>query len=164
MYCHACGIALTQPTKYCNRCGVQLVPTEAGLKHQAALEKRLDEYLDGVFWVSVFGLAFIVGGVVLLKKVGFSDLVILIYAVLSSTVFLINLVLNLWNSVSLLRSAKERNLALKEAQSMPQSAPETAELNRARPEMFLTPAGSVTENTTRSFDQKLQGLNRSGSE
>ncbi len=28
MYCHACGIALTQPTtKYCNRCGVQLVST-----------------------------------------------------------------------------------------------------------------------------------------
>ena len=157
MYCHACGIALTQPTKYCNRCGVQLLPTESGLKAQAALEKRLDSYLDGVFWVSVFGLAFIVGGAVLLRKVGFSDVVVLIYAVLSSTVFLINLALNLWNSVRLLRSAKERNVLLKQA------AAETAELNPARPEAFLTPAHSVTENTTRSFEP-IPGVKRSGSE
>lgn len=159
MYCHACGIALTQPTtKYCNRCGVQLAPTEDTLKHQVALEKRLDNYLDGVFWVSVFGLGFIVGGSVLLRKVGFSDLVILIYASFSSTVFLINLVLNLWNSVSLLRSAKHRNAAIQQ-----QSTPETAELNPARPEMFLTPAHSVTENTTRSFEH-VPGVKRSGSE
>jgi hypothetical protein len=156
MYCHACGIALTQPTKYCNRCGAQLVPTDTDLKHQAALEKRLDSHLDSVFWVSVFGLGFIVGGSILLKKVGFSDLVILVYAVLSSTVFLINLGLNLWNSVRLLRRSKERDLRM-------QAGPETAELNPARPEMFLTPAHSVTENTTRSFEH-AQGLKRSGSE
>ena len=156
MYCHACGIALAQPTKYCNRCGVQLLPTEDGLKAQAALEKRLDSYLDGVFWITVFGLAFIVGGSVLLKKVGFSDIVILTYAVLSSTVFLINFVLNLWNSVRLLRVGKERKVSIQHA------GPETAELNPARPEMFLTPAGSVTENTTRSF-QPVQGFNHSDS-
>ncbi len=156
MYCHACGIALAQLTKYCNRCGVQLLPTEDGLKAQAALEKRLDSYLDGVFWITVFGLAFIVGGSVLLKKVGFSDIVILTYAVLSSTVFLINFVLNLWNSVRLLRVGKERKVSIQQA------GPETAELNPARPEMFLTPAGSVTENTTRSF-QPVQGFNHSDS-
>jgi len=156
MYCHACGIALAQLTKYCNRCGVQLLPTEDGLKAQAALEKRLDSYLDGVFWITVFGLAFIVGGSVLLKKVGFSDIVILTYAVLSSTVFLINFVLNLWNSMRLLRVGKERKVSIQQA------GPETAELNPARPEMFLTPAGSVTENTTRSF-QPVQGFNHSDS-
>lgn len=156
MYCHACGIALIQPTKYCNRCGAELITSGAALKHQAALEKRLDSYLDGVFWVSVFGLAFIVGGAILLKKVGFSDLVILTYAVLSSIIFLINLGLNLWSSVSLLRRAKERNASI-------QAAPETAELNPARPEIFLTPANSVTENTTRSFEP-LPRINQSGSE
>jgi hypothetical protein len=156
MYCHACGVALTQPTKYCNRCGAELITSSSALKHQAALEKRLDGYLDGVFWVSVFGLAFIVGGAILLKKVGFSDLVILIYAVLSSVIFLINLALNLWSSVSLLRRAKERNASI-------QTAPETAELNPARPEIFLTPAHSVTENTTRSFEP-MERVNRSGSE
>jgi hypothetical protein len=156
MYCHACGIALAQPTKYCNRCGAEQITSGAALKHQAALEKRLDGYLDGVFWVSVFGLAFIVGGAILLKKVGFSDLVIIIYAVLSSIIFLINLALNLYSSMTLLRQAKERNKSV-------QTAPETAELNPARPEMFLTPAHSVTENTTRSFEP-VQKVTRSGSE
>lgn len=156
MYCHACGIALAQQTKYCNRCGAELITSGAALKHQAALEKRLDGYLDGVFWVSVFGLGIIVGGAILLKKVGFSDQVILIYTVFSSIIFLINLALNLYSSVTLLRRAKERNQLI-------QTAPETAELNPARPDMFLTPAHSVTENTTRSFEP-VQRVNRSGSE
>lgn len=156
MYCHACGIALAQQTKYCNRCGAELITSSAALKHQAALEKRLDGYLDGVFWVSVFGLGIIVGGSILLKKVGFSDIVILTYAVLSSIIFLINLGLNLYSSVSLLRRAKDRNQSI-------QTAPETAELNPGRPDVFLTPAHSVTENTTRSFEP-VQRVNRSGSE
>lgn len=49
MYCHACGIALTQPTKYCNRCGVQLAPTDVARKEKSVTEKRLDDYLDGLF-------------------------------------------------------------------------------------------------------------------
>ncbi len=155
MYCHACGIALTQPTtKYCNRCGVQLVTT--GTAGTDKTEKRLDEYLDGLFWVTVFGLAFIVGGAILLKKVQFSDVVILVYAVLSSTVFLINFGLNLWNAVSLMHASSERRRAMQQGQA-------TSELNPAKPEMFLTPANSVTENTTRSFEP-VQGINRSGSE
>ena len=156
MYCHACGVALTQPTKYCNRCGAELITSGGALKHQAAFEKRLEGSLDSVFWVSVFGLAIIVGGSILLKKVGFGDLVILVYAVLSSIIFLINLGLNLWSSVSLLRGAKERNASI-------QQTPETAELNAARPEAFITPAHSVTENTTRSFEP-VGRINRFGSE
>ncbi|HEU4770504.1 MAG TPA: hypothetical protein VFS77_24280 [Pyrinomonadaceae bacterium] len=157
MYCHACGIVLTQPTKYCNRCGVQLAPTDVARKEKSGIEKRLDDYLDGLFWISVFGMAFILGGAVLLRKVQFSDLVILVYAVLSSTVFLINFGLNLWGALGLMRSAKEAKRIKQQANV------ETAELNPARPEMFLTPA-SVTENTTRSFDQVRPNINRSGSE
>lgn len=154
MYCHACGTALTQPTtKYCNRCGVQLVPT----RKEKTGEKRQDEYLEGLFWITVFGLGFIVGGAVLLKKVAFSDLVILIYAVISSTLFLINFGLNLWGAVRLMRSPKETKLPV-------QPGPETAELNPGRPEVFLTPAHSVTENTTRSFEPVPGGVKRSGSE
>ena len=130
----------------------------ASLRHttRPSADPRLDGYLDGVFWVSVIGLAIIVGGAIVLKQVGFGDLVILIYTVLSSIIFLINLALNLWSSVSLLRRAKERNASI-------QQTPETAELNPARPEAFLTPAHSVTENTTRSFEP-VPRVNRSGSE
>ncbi len=149
MYCHACGIALSQPTKYCNRCGAQLAPTGVARKEKTATEKRLDEYLDGLFWISVFGLAFILGGMVLLKKVGFTELVILTYVVLSSTIFLINFGLSLWGSLNLMRTAKEDKLALEPGHT------QTADLNPGRPDAFLTPA-SVTENTTRSFEHKLQ--------
>lgn len=155
MYCHACGIALTQPTKYCNRCGAQLVPTRTTRKDKPA-EKRQDDYLEGLFWITVFGLGFIVGGSVALKAVGFSSLVILVYAVLSSTAFLINFVLGLWGALRIMHGMKEGRVEL-------QPSPETAELNPARPEMFLTPAHSVTENTTRSFEP-VPGVNRSGSE
>jgi hypothetical protein len=134
---------------------VQLAPTAVARSEKTVTEKRMDDYLDGLFWISVFGLAFIVGGAVLLKKVQFSDIVILVYAALSSTVFLINFGLNLWGALGLMRSAKE---AKRIAQQV-----ETAELNPARPEMFLTPA-SITENTTRSFDAVPQNINRSGSE
>lgn len=157
MYCHACGIALTQPTKYCNRCGAQLAPTGLARKEKTATEKRLDEYLDGLFWISVFGLAFILGGMVLLKKVGFSELVILTYVVLSSTIFLINFGLGLWGTLRLMRSSKESKLTMQPGHV------EASELNPARPEQFLTPA-SVTENTTRSFEHGMQGVSRSGSE
>jgi len=157
MYCHACGNALTQPTKYCNRCGANLAPTEVVRKEKTVTEKRMDDYFDGLFWISVFGLAFIVGGAVLLKKVHFSDVVILVYAVLSTTVFLVNFGLNLWGALTLMRSAKEAKFAMQPGNV------ETAELNPARPEMFLTPA-SITENTTRSFDHVPQRVNQSGSE
>ena len=157
MYCHACGSALTQPTKYCNRCGTQLVPTRKARKEKTPTEKRLDEYLEGLFWVTVFGLGFVVGGAIALKAVGFSGLVMLIYAVFSSTAFLINFGLSLWGAVGAMRNAnEERRLRI-------QPGPETAELNRASPEMFLTPADSVTEHTTRSFEQ-VPGLKQPGSE
>src|SRR5688500_8583058 len=134
MYCQNCGSALVHKTKYCNRCGTQVAPTTGTSLEKTVAEKRLDEYLDGLFWISVFGLAFIIGGAVLLKKVVFSDLVILIYVVLSSTVFLINFGLSLWGSLSLMRSSKEGKLTM-------QPGHETRELGPASGE----PVMSITE-------------------
>ena len=143
MYCQNCGSALTHGTKYCNRCGTQLVVAgEKGVERQ---EKRLDEYLDGLFWVTVFGLGFIVGGAVVLKKVDFSNLVILVYVTLSSTLFLINFGLNLWNAMRLMRNAKEAKLTM-------QPGHETRELEPPKMEPVMMPMTSVTENTTRSFE------------
>jgi hypothetical protein len=50
--------------KYGARCGAQTNMMEIG---QA--EKRFDEYLEGLFWVTVFGLGIILGGAILLTKV-----------------------------------------------------------------------------------------------
>ena len=140
MYCQNCGSALNPQTKFCNRCGTHLVPAGETRLEKTAAEKRLDEYLDGLFWITVFGLAFILGGAVLLKKVNFSDVVLLIYVVLSSSVFLINFGFSLWGARSIMRSSKHGKLTM-------QPGHDTRELPPAR----IDPI-SVTENTTRSFE------------
>ena len=143
MYCQNCGSGLNPQTKYCNRCGTSLVPAGEVRMEKTAAEKRLDEYLDGLFWISVFGLAFILGGAILLKKVNFHDGIILAYIVLSSTVFLINFGFSLWGAVSMMRSSKGK-LTM-------QPGHDTRELT-PKMEPVMMPAGSVTENTTRSFE------------
>jgi hypothetical protein len=144
MYCQACGIALTHQMRYCNRCGVQLVPTsdEAAVKTES--EKRLDNYLDGLFWITVFGLAFIFGGMILLKRFNFSQALIIAYLALSSTAFLINFGLNLWRVVRISRQS-EKPKAL-------HSPATTSGLPPADTANAIAPVPSVTENTTRSFE------------
>jgi hypothetical protein len=140
MYCQNCGSALNPQTKYCNRCGTNLAPVEEKRPEKTASEKRLDEYLDGLFWISVFGLAFIAGGAVLLKQVNFHDGIILAYIVLSTTIFLINFGFSLWGALSIMRNSKAGKLTM-------QPGHETSELPPQRVEPI-----SVTENTTRTLD------------
>jgi hypothetical protein len=63
MYRPSCGSALSRQMKYCTRCGAQTNMMEIG---QA--EKRFDEYLEGLFWTTVFGLGVILGGAIVLTK------------------------------------------------------------------------------------------------
>jgi hypothetical protein len=147
MYCQNCGSGLNPQTKYCNRCGTSLVPAGEVRMEKTAAEKRLDEYLDGLFWISVFGLAFVVGGAVLLKKVGFHDGIILAYILLSTTVFLINFGISLWGAVSMMRS-KQGKLTM-------QPGHDTRELTPPKIEPVMMPAGSVIENTTRSLPDPI---------
>lgn len=160
MYCQTCGSVLAHNTKYCNRCGSQLMPSlgnatlgNATLSNAAVgntsldktpAEKRLDEYLDGLFWISVFGLAFIIGGTVLLTKVGVRDLIVLGYAILSSVVFLINFGFSLWGALSIMRNSKDGKLTMRPGHDTRELGPPI--------ESMPIPATSVTEHTTRSFE------------
>jgi hypothetical protein len=141
MYCHVCGIALTQQTKYCNRCGAQLIAQDQTGEVKPS-EKRLDEYLDGLFWITVFGVGLIFGGLVVMKKVGLHDLFILAYLLVSSTAFLINFGINFREYLRLTRISREPK-AIGER--------DTAQLE-ASPRPALEPVPSVTEHTTRSFE------------
>lgn len=145
MYCQACGNAIAHKTKYCNRCGAQLVPTGEVSPDKTPAEKRLDEYLDGLFWISVFGLGFIIGGTLVLSKSGVRDLIVLGYAILSTIVFLINFGFSLWGAISIMRSSKDSKLTM-------QPGHETRELGPPKIEPLPIPVPSVTENTTRSFE------------
>ena len=152
MYCQTCGNALTHQTKYCNRCGTQLVPTNVSLDKTPA-EKRLDEYLDGLFWISIFGLAFIIGGTFLLQKANVRDLLVLGYFVLSTTIFLINFGFSLWGALSIMRSSKDGKLTM-------QPGHDTRELGPPKEDFLAIPPTSVTENTTRSFEPRRSGHSR----
>lgn len=145
MYCQTCGSVLAHKTNYCNRCGTQLVPTGDKTPDKTPAEKRLDEYLDGLFWISVFGLSFIIGGTLVLSKSGVRDLIVLGYAILSTVVFLINFGFSLWGALSLMRSSKDGKLTM-------QPGHETRELGPPKIEPLPIPISSVTENTTRSFE------------
>ncbi len=145
MYCHACGIALTHQTRYCNRCGVQLIAQDQTDELKRS-EKRFDEYLDGLFWITVFGIGLILGGMVLMKKVGLSDLFIVAYLVLSSAAFLVNFGINLRGALSMGKMSRHLK---------PITERQTNQLDAAAPRASLEPAPSVTENTTRSFEPVL---------
>lgn len=153
MYCQICGSALTHKTKYCNRCGTQLIPTGETKLEKTPEEKRLDEYLDGLFWISVFGLGFVAGGTALLTKFGVRDLIVMGYFILSTTIFVINFGFSLWGTLSIMRSSKDGKLTMRPGH-------ETRELSPPKIEAFPLPATSVTENTTRSLESLEQNRAR----
>ena len=152
MYCQSCGNALQQKMKYCNRCGVLLITT--GSVAKKSKEKRLDNYLDGLFWITIFGLAFIFGGLIVLKRAQFADWILVTYITVSSTFFLINFGVNLWGTLRLMKGAKEMADTV---------ASPTAVLDSAPPVNALGPAParvSITENTTRSFEPTVRTESR----
>ncbi len=146
MYCPSCGTALARQMKYCNLCGAQL-PSAKDKTATEASEKRLDDYLEGLFWITVFGLGFILGGMVLIKEaLHLSDRILVAYLVISSMAFLVNFGLSLWQVVRMTRSSKEEDVAAKAKQLG------TNKLGLAEERKPLAAAGSVTEETTRSFE------------
>jgi hypothetical protein len=147
MYCQTCGMALSQQMRYCNRCGAQLVAPAEAAAAKTAREKRFDEYLDGLFWITVFGLGFVFGGTVILKKLALNNWLILGYMVLSSVAFLINFGLSLWRVAAIHREGK-LDPSIIPAQKTAELAVPT-EAPALRP---AAPMSSVTDNTTRSFD------------
>ncbi len=70
-------------------------------------EKRMDSEMEGLFWITVLGLALILGGMALLKKVQLSESLIIAYMILSSAAFIAYFGLGVWQVRRLNRSSKE---------------------------------------------------------
>jgi hypothetical protein len=144
MFCPTCGIALPRPTKFCRSCGARLqLPEQTEV---TPLEKRFDEYLDGLFWTIFFGLGFVLGGMVLFSRVlrlgqGF----VIAYMVLSALAFLIVFGLSLWQTL-VMAKALHKPIAdvLPPARATDKMLPSGSEVS-------AEPVVSVTENTTRNF-------------
>ena len=144
MYCQSCGIAIGQAMRFCNRCGTLVVAQDPAENRR--LEKRLDDYLDGLFWITAFGVGLTAGGLLVLKKAEFSERFLLAFLILSAAAFLINFALSLWVVRGIGKSLKEVK-----TQTLPSPA-DTGELEPMKIQPALQPAASVTENTTRSFE------------
>lgn len=143
MFCPSCGVALQGHLKYCNHCGVQLASAEEAIVKKT--EKRLDEYLDGLFWITVFGLGLIVGGIALMQKLQVGSGLMIGYLILSSAAFLINFWLSLREVLRITgRSKKPTRLDRPEELS-------TRELPPMNAHAVVHGAPSVTENTTREL-------------
>jgi hypothetical protein len=145
MFCPACGAALVRRMKYCNHCGARL----AGEKENALepTEQRLHDEMVDLFWLTVFGLGLILGGMALMKAVKLGDILIFAYMILSSTAFTINFALSLWQIRRLARMASEEN------RDKPGGRLDTNELPAAGTRAVIEAAPSVVEHTTRSLDQ-----------
>jgi hypothetical protein len=147
MYCPTCGKALSQKLKYCNHCGALLGTANEKAENEAA-EKRLDDYLTDLFWVTVVGLGLILGGMAMIKKaLGLSEAITIGYMILSSTAFLIMFALHLKEILRLITGSKKLRDAFQAEQL------DTNELGPAHEQASLQAAPSVTENTTRSLEQ-----------
>ena len=144
MFCSSCGIALAQHLKYCNRCGANLTTANEAVVKKA--EKRLDEYLDGLFWLTVFGLGLILGGLALMQKMQVGTGLMIAYMVLSSAAFLVNFWLNIREVVRITRSSREPPDAIV-GESLT-----THELKPMNAQSLVNAAPSVTENTTRELE------------
>ncbi len=149
MICPFCGVALAQQMKYCNRCGTQLITTEdaAGIE---LLEKRMDSEMEGLFWITVFGVGLILGGMVLMKTVQLSEWLIIAYMILSSMAFITYFGLGIWQVRRLAKSSKEANGSVQLGQL------DTNKLNPAKARTLLGAAPSVTEHTTRTLEPVSQ--------
>lgn len=146
MYCQSCGTALATQMKYCNRCGAQLVTSRED-DRVSLFEKRMDSEMEGLFWSTVFGLALILGGMALLKKVQFSESIIIAYMILSSLAFIAYFSIGVWQIRRLNRSSKEAS------GSVPLEGQDTSELGPANPWPTLEAGSSVTEQTTRGLER-----------
>jgi hypothetical protein len=109
--------------------------------------KRLDEYMDGLFWTTVFGLGLILGGLALMDKaLNSGQGLIIAYMILSSTAFLIVFGLHLWQIILMSRGDKKARITVRTGPL------DTNELGPEKPHISLDPSPSVTENTTRRLE------------
>lgn len=153
MHCPSCGMPLSQGLKYCNRCGTQLLQTRGDADLIKLFEKRMDSEMEGLFWITVFGVGLILGGMFLLKKVlHLSETLIFAFMLLSAAAFLMYFGLGVWQVRRLARNVKAASTAATAAggQFVQLETHELSPFNT--PATLPEPAPSVVEHTTRTLE------------
>jgi len=145
MFCQYCGVALSKQMKYCTHCGAQLIATIDAAEVEP-LEQQMDRSYEWLVRLAIWGLAMILGGMILMKKFQLSTGLIVAYMILSSLVFLILFGLSLCGLLDLAGRTKEADGAAQIGQL------DTNELNPADAQTTIEAVSSVTESATRKLE------------
>ena len=141
MYCANCGTPSTQGLSYCNRCGADLrehvEPTNT---------KAITAFLSAITLLGVGGMAVMLAGALMLRKAGnLSQELIGVFMFFTFLIVSITEILLFRNLSKLSGSAERKN-------SFPASLPTQHNLRLPQGTPLGEPVGSVTENTTRTFE------------
>jgi hypothetical protein len=163
MYCSSCGSAITQGASFCQRCGSKLTGGK-GRK----IGKPAKASPDGLVWalvsVLIAGFGLVIGLTTVLKKeIGFSDDIVLLFAVLSFALVVAVSGGFLW---MLVRGAHDEV----EAELPEHTGIRPAnEIGAAQAHLLNAPPASVVEGTTRTLEPeareghgKVKSLDTSG--
>jgi hypothetical protein len=146
MYCSSCGSAASPGLDYCNRCGARLAGASADARRSRSSELPPGILVPAMVFCFVFGLAAIMGLLVVMKEVFDNPGLINAFALLSFALLVAIESIFAW---MLVRRTGDAHKA-----TAPRLANEqtTNELNATRARALPDPVPSVTEHTTRTFD------------
>jgi len=141
MYCANCGTPRTQGLSYCNRCGADLRE-----RVEASNTKAIAAFLTAMTLIGVSGMAVMLAGALLLRKgAGLSQELIGVFMLFTFLIVSITEIL-LFRNLSKLSRSTERKI------SFPTPSPTQHDLRLPQGAPLGEPVGSVTENTTRTFE------------
>jgi len=141
MYCANCGTPRTQGLSYCNRCGADLRE-----RVEASNTKAIAAFLTAMTLIGVSGMAVMLAGALLLRKgAGLSQELIGVFMLFTFLLVSMTELLLFRNLSKLSGSSERKNL-------FPAPSPTQHDLRLPQGAPLGEPVGSVTENTTRTFD------------
>jgi hypothetical protein len=141
MYCANCGTPRTQGLSYCNRCGADL--RERG---EPSNTKAITAFVSAMTLLGVSGMAVMLAGALLLRKgANLSQELICIFMLFTFLIVSITEILLFRNLSKLSGSTGRKN-------SFPAPSPTQHDLRLPQGTPLGEPVGSVTENTTRTFE------------
>jgi hypothetical protein len=146
MYCPSCGKAVKRGVSYCTRCGARA----DGATEPAAgklSESSFITLVAGLLGIPIAGLGVVIGLMSVMKEMGFSKELIIVFMSLGFLLLLAAEVVFIWLLLqNRTRTGKDTgdNISLKKV--------ELKELNEAQVRALSEPVPSVTESATRPFE------------
>ena len=141
MYCANCGTPRTQGLSYCNRCGADLRE-----RVESTNTRAIAAFLSAITLIGVSGMAVMLAGALVMRKgANLSQELIGVFMLFTFVIVCMTEILLFRNLSKLSGSAERKN-------SFPAPVPTQHDLRLPQGAPLGEPIGSVTENTTRTFE------------